>query len=104
MGLIIIGREPVDERKENGKLAKVFAAPYKAEKAIQNGIRKSVIKAITALDGMEERQAAKKLERSAERAEKPDMLAKITKNKERVEREKLELPTPERAKVAGLDV
>jgi hypothetical protein len=32
------------------------------------------------------------------------MLAKIGKNKKRVEREKLELPTPERAKTTGLDV
>jgi len=104
MGLIIIGREPVDVKKENGKLAKTVAAPYKAEKAALNGIKKAVDKAIAAFDGMEERQAAKKQERQAERAEKPDMLAKIAKNQERVEREKRELPTPERAKAAGLDV
>jgi hypothetical protein len=104
MGLIITGREPVDEKKANGNLAKVAAAPYKAEKAALKGIKKAVGKAATALDGMEERQAAKKAERSEERAEKPDMLAKIGKNKKRVEREKLELPTPERTKTAGLDV
>jgi hypothetical protein len=104
MGLIIIGREPVDVQKANGLLAKSMAAPYKAGKSAQNGIRKAVTKAIAALEGMEERQAAKKLERSAEGAEKPDMLAKIAKNQERVEREKRELPTPERAKAAGLDV
>jgi len=103
MGLIIIGREPVDAKTENGKLAKTIAAPYKAEKAVLNSIKKSVDKAITALDGMEERQAVKKKERQAER-EKPDMLAKITKNKERVERDKRELPQPERTKAVGLDV
>ncbi|GHV14323.1 hypothetical protein FACS1894219_10270 [Clostridia bacterium] len=100
MGLIIIGKEPVDAKKENGIIVKVAAAPYKAEKAIQNGIKKAVTKAIAALEGMEERQA----ERQTERADKPDMLAKINKNKERVEREKLEMPTPERTKTAGLDV
>jgi hypothetical protein len=104
MGLLIIGREPVDAKKENGTLVKIVAAPYKAERAALNGIKKAVDKAIAALDGMEERQAAKKQERSAERAEKPDMLARIAKNQERVERDKRELPMPERAKVAGLDV
>lgn len=104
IGLIIIGREPVDTKKENGKLTKAVAAPYKAEKAMLNGIKKAVDKAITALEVMEERQTAKKQERQAERAERPDMLAKIAKIKERVEREKSELPTPERSKTAGLDV
>ena len=104
MARIMIGKEPIDTVKENGKLAKAFSAPAKAEKACWLGIRKQVDKMIAALDGMEERQAAKKAERKSERADKPDMLAKITKNKERVEQQKREMPTPERAKVAGLDV
>ena len=98
MGLILIGREPVDVKKENGKLAKALCAPAKAEKACWLGIRKQVDKAVAVLDSLEERQAARKQERQTGRAEKPDMLAKISKNKERVEREKLELPTPDRVK------
>ncbi|GHU58605.1 hypothetical protein FACS1894133_3670 [Clostridia bacterium] len=104
MGRIIIGKEPVDAKKENGVLAKIAAAPYKAEKAAMNGIKKTVDKAIAALDGMEERQAVKQTERQAEHAKKPDMLAKIAKNKERVEREKRELPVPERTKAVGAEV
>jgi hypothetical protein len=100
MGLIIIGKEPVDAKKEAGKLAKVIIAPYKAEKAINVSIKKTVGKAITALDGMAERQAVKK----QERAERPDMLAKISKNQSRVERAKLEMPPPDRSKIVGLDV
>ena len=100
MGLIIIGKEPVDAKKENGKLVKIAVAPFKAEKSAMRDIKKAVSKVITTLDGMEERQAAKQ----AERAEKPDMIVKINKNKARVEREKLELPAPDRTKAAGLAV
>jgi regulator of replication initiation timing len=101
MGRMFVGKEPVDAKKEAGKLAKTIAAPYKAEKAVLNGIKKAVDKAITALDGMETRQAEKKAERAASR---PDFMAKLNTHKERVEREKLELPTPERTKTAGLEV
>jgi hypothetical protein len=91
-------------KKQNGILAKTAAAPYKAQKAMLNGIKKSVDKAIAAIERMEERQAERKSERRAELADKPDMLAKIAKNKERVEREKLELPTPERDKAKGAEL
>jgi hypothetical protein len=94
MGRMLTGKEPIDAKKEAGKLAGALSAPYKAQKKALNGIRSAVNKAITALEAAEERQA----QRQAERGEKPDMLAKISKNKERVEREKLEVPAPERAK------
>jgi hypothetical protein len=42
MGLIIVGREPVDQKKENGKLAAAMSAPYKAEKSAMNGIKRAV--------------------------------------------------------------
>jgi regulator of replication initiation timing len=42
MGLIIIGREPVDRRKENGAMAAGMALPYKAHKAALNGIKKAI--------------------------------------------------------------
>jgi len=104
MGRMLIGKEKIDAKKENGLLAKSVAAPYKAQKAALTGIKKAAVKAIAAIDRMEERQAERKTERQAERADKPDMLAKIAKNKERVEREKLELPTPEREKAKGAEL
>jgi len=104
MGRMLVGKEPIDAKKEAGKLAKIAAAPYKAQKAALTGIKKSVDKALAAVDRLSERQAERSLERQAERAEKPDMLAKISKNKERVEREKLELPTPERAVAKGAEL
>jgi hypothetical protein len=100
MGLIIIGREPVDAKKENGRLAKAFAAPYKAEKAIQNGIKKAVGKAITALDGMEERQAAKK----QERVKKPSVIEGLAENKILAAEHNREITQRERTVVKGAEI
>lgn len=77
MGRIIIGKEPIDAKKEAGILAKSAAAPYKAQKAAMNGIKKVANKAISTLDGMEERQAAKK----QERAKKPSLLGELAASK-----------------------
>jgi DNA-binding transcriptional MerR regulator len=124
MGRMLIGREPIDAKKEAGKLAKALSAPYMAQKSALAGLQKSIDKAIAAIGRMEERQAGResvqdigqetgrgagretgqKTGHQAERASKPDMLGKIAKNKERVEREKLELPAPERAKTKGAEL
>jgi hypothetical protein len=61
MGLIIIGREPVDQKKENGKLAAAMALPYKAHKAALNGIKKAIgamEKGLAQLDASVESQRA----------------------------------------------
>ena len=100
MGRMLIGKEPIDAKKEAGILAKSFSAPYKAQKAVMTEINKAVGKAASAL----ERLAQRKTERQAENADKPDMLGKINTNKQRVEREKSELPTPERTKTKGAEI
>jgi hypothetical protein len=104
MGRMLIGKEPIDAKKEAGILAKATAAPFKAQKAALNGVKTAVGKLAAAVENLSEKQAERKAERQAERAEKPDMLGKIAKNKERVEREKLELPTPDRAKTKGAEL
>ncbi|GHV32024.1 hypothetical protein FACS18949_01830 [Clostridia bacterium] len=63
MGLIIVGREPVDQRKENGRLAKAMTAPYKAEKAAMSGIKKAIgaiEKGLAQLDASVEAQRARR--------------------------------------------
>jgi hypothetical protein len=63
MGLIIVGREPVDQKKENGRLAAAMALPYKAEKAAMNGIKKAVVaieKGLAQLDASVEAQRARR--------------------------------------------
>jgi hypothetical protein len=83
MGLIIVGREPVDEKKENGRLAKAMSAPYKAEKAAMNGIKKAVgatLKGLAQLDAsVEARRARRDIERKpAER--KPGIIGELEAN------------------------
>jgi hypothetical protein len=67
MGLIIIGREPVDRRKENGAMAAGMALPYKAHKAALNGIKKAIgamEKGLAQLDAsVEARRARRDIER-----------------------------------------
>jgi hypothetical protein len=63
MGLIIAGREPIDQKKENGRLAKAMSAPYKAEKAAMSGIKKAVgamEKGLALLDASVEAQRARR--------------------------------------------
>jgi cob(I)alamin adenosyltransferase len=102
MARVAVGKELIDAKKEAGKLAKTAAAPYKAQKSALTGLRKSIDKAITRLERLENSAAEKKSERKIEK--KPSMLAKLDANKERVEREKRELPTPERTKSQELAV
>ena len=104
MGRVLSGKEPIDVKKEAGKLAKAVSAPYRAQRKALTGIKSAVDKAIATLDGMEERQAARTMVRQAERGDKPDMLAKIAKNKERVEQQKRETPEHDRAKVVGAEI
>ena len=100
MGLIIIGREPVDEKKENGKLAKAAAAPYKAEKAAMSGIKSAVDKAIVALDGMEERQADKK----QEHVKKPSILEALEESKALAAEHNRSISEREKALVKGAEL
>jgi hypothetical protein len=101
---IAVGKAPVDAKKEAGKFARAVAAPYKAQNIVLRGIKKSVNKAITALEAAAEREAERKNERQAERSDRPDMLAKINKNKERVEQQKREAPEIDRAKAVGAEL
>ncbi|GHV47168.1 hypothetical protein FACS189499_04220 [Clostridia bacterium] len=100
---IAVGKEPLDAKKEAGKLAKTIAAPYMAQKSVLTGLKKSINKAISVIDKMEQTESVKQAERVAGK-KKPRLMKRIEANKERSERSKLELPTPERTKVQGVEV
>jgi ABC-type transporter Mla subunit MlaD len=102
MGRMLVGKELLDAKKEAGKLSKVMSASYKAQKAAMKGVKKAANKAISAIERLDEQQAAKKQERSAEK--RPDFMARLNKLQERVELNKLELPVPERAKAKGAEI
>lgn len=101
MARVAIGREPVDVKKESGKLAKTLEAPYKAQKSALLGLQKSLNKAIEQLDRLEGK-ASKQVEQAAEK--KPSLMNRLNENKERVEREKAEMALPERTKAQELEV
>jgi hypothetical protein len=108
IGRMLIGKEPIGGAKRAGAIAKTLIAPHKASIAISSAIKASANRAIAALDGMEGRQAAKKTERPA--GEKPargvpaDFMAKLAGHRERAEREKPDLPAPERAMAKGAEI
>ena len=102
MARVAIGKEPIDAKKEAGKLSKTLAAPYKAQKAVLVKLKGSIENAIKRLEQLGDTAAEKKAERAL--VKKPSMLEKLAANKERVEQAKRETPIPERAKAQGLEV
>jgi hypothetical protein len=102
MARIAVGKEPIDAKKEAGKLAKVMCAPYKAQKAALIGLRNTIDKAIKGLDALETNAQAKQTER-AER-KKPSLMGELEKNLALVEQQKREAPVLDRVKVKGAEI
>ena len=107
MGRVLAGKQPIDTEKENGKLAKAISAPYKTDRAILTGMKKTVDKAIESLGQLENNVAARqeargngKKPKQAERAieEKPSLLNELYKNIELIEQAKREAQVQQRAK------
>jgi hypothetical protein len=102
MARVAIGRPPLDAKKEAGKLSKTIAAPYKVQKSALTSLKKSIDKAISAIDRMEQTETVKQAERVI--TKKPPLMQRMAANKERVAQVKLEMPTPDRTKTKGLEV
>lgn len=101
MARVAVGREPLDAKKETGKLVKALAAPYKTQKNAVTGLRNSLDKVIASLDALDAKTAEKQAERVMEK--KPSLLARLEANKARV-KEQQEREVPERTKVQRLEV
>jgi hypothetical protein len=95
MGRVLIGKEPINTAKESGKLAKVASAPYKADKALLIGMRKTVNKMLAKLEQLEQ-SASVKRDASTE-TKKPSMMKRLNDNKERVKQKDLEKAVTVRA-------
>jgi predicted nuclease with TOPRIM domain len=76
MARVAVGKQPVDAKKEAGRLTKALAAPYRMQKTALIGLKKSIGKAIASLEGLENTAAARRGQRQAERAaaKKPSLL------------------------------
>ena len=74
MGRALVGKEPVAEVKSPGRLSKVIAAPYKADRACMTAAQRSIEKAIDSVTRLQE---------SAER--RPSVLRAMQENGENVQ-------------------
>ncbi|GHU87193.1 hypothetical protein FACS1894202_00980 [Clostridia bacterium] len=102
MGLIIVGREPVDQKKENGKLAAVISAPYKAEKAALRVIQKAAGAMLGKLEQLESMQDAKQARRVIERQpaeRKPGIIGELEANLAMLAVQDRERAVPDKSKV-----
>jgi uncharacterized protein YukE len=104
MGRVLIGKEPIDAKKEAGKLARAMCAPYKAEKAVAlkiSELANAVVQRIeqletTAADNRENRAREQKAPVREER--EPTLLEEVADAQQAVDQRKLEMPTLERVK------
>ena len=94
---MLIGKEPIDTVKENGKLATALCAPYKAEKACMLGIRRQCDKMIAALNNLEKSAEAKRGEQ-ADKPKKPTMMERLEAKKNEIKEREREAPTLDRTK------
>lgn len=103
----ITGKPLIDTAKESGKLAKTISAPYKADRAIQLKMKAVVTSMIKGLEHLEQRAAAKRETKSAEKTttteKKPSLEEKLRANKEIIKQKDLEKPTPIRTKAQGIE-
>ena len=102
MARVAVGRQPLDAKKEAGKLAKTFAAPYKAQKAALVGMKKTIVKAVKSLETLESDIKAMKTERPS--AKKPSLLGQLKENLEIVEQAKREHRVQERTANKGTEL
>lgn len=59
MCLALMGKEPVQQAKAGGEIARYAKAPYRASRACMGAMKKQAEKAIAALEGLE-RQAQRR--------------------------------------------
>jgi SMC interacting uncharacterized protein involved in chromosome segregation len=102
MARVAVGKQPIDRKKEAGRIARAVSAPYKAHKAILSKMKVATDKTIGKLTLLENTALEKKEERQL--ARKSSLLEKLDVNKKRVAREQRERQVPERAVTQGIDV
>ncbi len=99
---VAVGKQPIDRKKEAGRIVRVVSAPYKAYKVILSKLKNAVDNALGKLSRLENTTLVKHAER--ELVKKPSILGKLEANKARVAREQRERQVPERAVAQGIDV
>ena len=106
MARVALGKQPLDAKKEAGKLAKALAAPYNAHKTALTGLKRSIDKAAANLERLENTAEAKREQRQAKRAKakKLSILGQLRENLALVEQMKRETPILDRNKAKGAEL
>ena len=102
MARVLVGREPIDAKREAGKLAKTLAAPYKAQKAVVTKLKKSLGKAIAGLERLEAAAETRREHRAMEK--KPSLLGRLEAAKVIAEQMNRDAPERERVKTKGAEL
>jgi hypothetical protein len=63
MGRALIGKEPIDGVKENGKMLKIMTAPYRAHKSLAAKVERTAHRCATSLGDFHTQQQIKRLDR-----------------------------------------
>jgi hypothetical protein len=87
VGRALLGKEAIQEAKPVGKIAKAFIAPYKADRACCEGIKKSVEAALGCVSRLEQRT----------KEQKPSMMAALQVLDKKVAQDKKDAPTTEKS-------
>ena len=105
MARLVVGKPPIDAKKEAGKLSQAFAAPYKAQKNALTGLKKKITKAVDKLDQLDANTVARQAERmAAVVAKKPSLLNRLKESLALVEEKKREAPVQERIQAKGAEI
>jgi hypothetical protein len=107
MARVLVGKEPLDAKKETGKLAKAVAAPYKAERTVMLGLQKAINAAVNKLEQLETAVDTRQTERALEKnslENKPSILGELEANLLMLAEQNREMITPERVKTKGVEL
>jgi len=96
VGNTLRGKETVTAVKPNGKLAKLAAAPFRAEMQCQQSALKHAEKAIAALDRLD--KAPQKTVKTAPEKERPSTLETMKTLKKQIEMERQDSPAAAKTK------
>jgi hypothetical protein len=95
---VILGKEPISEKKSSGRLAGAVAAPYKAHKTVMNGLKNIADKAAANLERLEVSAEVKR----SEKPKKPTLMEKLEANKVKAKQQSLEKSAQNQAKSKGV--
>ncbi len=101
MARLLIGKPPIDTKKEVGKIARALTFNYRAQKSCLLAVKAAVDKAIGGMDKLEQSADGYRAGRAAAQ---PTLAAELAEGREKVQHRELERKAPERAPALGAEI